>query len=195
MSDKDTGLSAGHVVVVMGPTGSGKGTIIKGVLGRCPGLHQSVSCTTRAPRPGEVEGVDYYFISEADFQAKIKAGEFLEWASFSGNHYGTLKSEVVSRLKADETVLLEVEAQGVEQLRKLVPSRSLLVVYVESGGWEVLKARAQARAPMNEAELNLRYERYLIERDYRDKADVVINNEDAKVEHAVDHLVQVIKEL
>lgn len=167
---------SGHVIVVMGPTGSGKGTLMKYAHSVFPDLHETVSCTTRQARPGEVDGADYHFITPEEFTAKVAAGDFLEWAEYGGNRYGTLKSEIIPRLEGGELVLTEIEVQGVEQLRTLLPEDVMSVVYVEAGEWEVLRARALARAPITEQELASRKQRYDIEVQAKPIADIVINN-------------------
>ena len=166
----------GHVLVVMAPMGSGKGTLIKEALATFPDLYVTVSCTTRAMRPGEVEGKDYYFISDEEFDRKVENDDFLEWAVFGKNRYGTLKSEIVSRLENGQIVIAEIDVQGVEQLHQLIPSEHITTVFIEAGGWEGLKARAMARAPMSEEELAARYERYLVEVASKDIADIIIDN-------------------
>ncbi len=166
----------GHAVIVMAPMGSGKGTIVSHALAQYPQLQETVSCTSRAMRPGEVDGEHYHFVTREVFDHKIAAGEFLEWATFAGNKYGTLKSEILPRLRERAVVIVEIELQGVEQLLQLLPREHLTIVYIEAGGWEVLKGRAQARAPMSEAELQARYERYLIEEQAKPLADVIIDN-------------------
>lgn len=183
----DTDLSdiRGHVVVVMAPTGSGKGTIVRRALEEHVDIYETISCTSRSMRPGEKEGVHYYFVSDEEFNKKIKAGDFLEWAEFAGHKYGTLKSEILPKLKDCQLVIVEIELQGVEQLLKLIPRDHMTVVYIESGGWEVLKARAEARAPMSKEELSARHERYLIETQAKPLADVIINNsEDIEIAYA-----------
>jgi guanylate kinase len=166
----------GHVVVVMAPMGSGKGTIVGRALATYPELKHTISCTSRPMRPGEEEGKQYYFISRAEFNQKIEAGEFLEWAEFAGNKYGTLKSEILPRLTNCDVVIVEIELQGVEQLLTLLPREHMTIVYIEAGGWEVLRARAEARAPMSDTELAARHERYLIEKQAKPIADIIINN-------------------
>lgn len=168
--------TSGHVIIVMGPTGSGKGTLMKYARNAVPDLYQTVSCTTRDPRPNEVDGIDYYFISKNEFETKIESGDFLEWAIFSGNHYGTLRSEIVLRLDAGQVVLTEIEIQGVEQLKAILPSSAMTVVYVEAGNWDVLRSRALARSPISDVELEKRKERYDIEIKAKPIADVVIDN-------------------
>lgn len=180
----------GHVVVVMGPTGSGKGTIIKRALVEHSAVYQTVSCTSRAIRPGETDGVQYHFLTVDEFDAKIEAGEFLEWAEFAGNKYGTLKSEILPRLADCQMVLVEIEIQGVEQLLEILPRDHMTIVYIEAGGWEVLGARAKKRAPMTDAELEARHQRFLVEQQAQPLADVIINNrDDIEVAHAEFHQV------
>lgn len=185
----------GHVVVLMAPTGSGKSTLVKHLLATYENLYVTVSCTTRARRPGETEGKEYYFLSHDAFEAKIAEAAFLEWANFGGNLYGTLKSEILPRLVKPQIVLAEIELQGVEQLRQLLPREHLTVVYIDAGDWEVLKARALARAPMSETELALRYERYLVEREARGIADVVVDNTDQDLDRAKSQINAVIENI
>jgi guanylate kinase len=127
-------------------------------------------------RPGEADGYHYHFLSHQTFQAKIEAGEFLEWAEFGGNLYGTLKSEIIPPIEAGEVVIAEIEIQGVEQLRSLLPPEAMTTVYIDAGGWPELRRRALARADMSEEDLTRRYERYLTEVESKAWADVVIDN-------------------
>lgn len=167
---------SGHVIVVMGPTGSGKGTLMAYARAKFPELHETVSCTTRSPRPGEEDGVQYYFLTQEAFDDYIEKGEFLEWAWFGSHRYGTLKKEIIPRMEAGELVLTEIEVQGVEQLRTLLPQSSMTLVYVEAGSWEALSTRAKARAPMSEEELEERHQRYLVEIQAKPMADIIIDN-------------------
>jgi guanylate kinase len=113
MSD---GASA-KVFVITGPSGVGKGTLIKRLLERVPSLALSVSATTRQPRAGEEDGRDYHFLTEEQFQERREAGDFLEFATYSGNHYGTLNSELDRCLDKGRSVVLEIEVQGAQQVR------------------------------------------------------------------------------
>lgn len=176
----------------MAPMGSGKGTIVKHALAKYPVLKQTVSCTSRLARPGEVDGQHYHFVTKEAFDQKIAAGEFLEWAVFAGNKYGTLKSEILPRLAHCDVVIVEIELQGVEQLLELLPREHMTIVYIEAGGWDVLKGRAQARAPMSETELQARYERFLIESAAKPIADVIIDNS-GEIERAYAEFDQVIE--
>ncbi len=166
----------GHVLIVMAPMGSGKGTLINKALATFPDVYETVSCTTRKPRPGEIDGKDYHFLTVEDFELKKTKGEFLEWAVFGSNQYGTLKSEIIPRLENGQMVITEIEIQGVEQLHALIPKEHITTVFIDAGGWETLKARALARAPMSDEELTSRYERYLVEVASKDVADIIIDN-------------------
>ena len=185
----------GHVIIVMAPTGSGKGTIIKAALTQFPSIHETVSCTTRAMRPGETNGREYHFISSAEFDAKIARDEFLEWAHFGLNRYGTLKAEILPYLERGEVVLAEIELQGVEQLHKLLPKENMTTVFIEAGGWEKLRARAVARAEISEEELAKRYERYLIEVESKDKADIIIDNSAEGSDAAEKQFIEVLQNI
>ncbi|HEX6781455.1 MAG TPA: guanylate kinase [Solirubrobacterales bacterium] len=105
------------VFVITGPSGVGKGTLIKELLGAVPELELSVSATTRSPREGEVDGRDYHFLTPEQFDRRKDEGDFLEFATYSGNRYGTLRSEVERRLAAGHSVVLEIEVQGAQQVR------------------------------------------------------------------------------
>src|SRR5918996_5861840 len=107
--------------VITGPSGVGKGTLIARLLKRVPGLELSVSATTRRPRPGEVDGREYHFLDPAEFDRRVAGGEFLEHATYSGHRYGTLRSEVESRLRSGRSVVLEIELQGARQARERRP--------------------------------------------------------------------------
>jgi len=110
-----------RVFVITGPSGVGKGTLIRGLMERVPGLELSVSATTRAPRQGERDGVDYHFLSPEEFERRVRAGEFVENADYAGRRYGTLRSELDERLRAGAAVVLEIEVQGARQVRAALP--------------------------------------------------------------------------
>ena len=109
------------VFVITGPSGVGKGTLIAALLNRVPDLELSVSATTRQPREGEVDGRDYHFLGPEEFDRRAEGGEFLEFATYSGNRYGTLRSEIERRLGAGRSVVLEIEVQGARQVRAAMP--------------------------------------------------------------------------
>ena len=110
-----------RVFVITGPSGVGKGTLIRGLMERLGELELSVSATTRAPRPGERDGVDYHFLTREEFDRKVRDGEFVEHADYAGRSYGTLRSELEERVRAGKPVVLEIEVQGARQVRESVP--------------------------------------------------------------------------
>jgi guanylate kinase len=119
----------------------GKGTLIKGLLERLPGLQLAVSATTRAPREGEVNGVDYHFLSREDFDRRVARGEFVEHAEYAGNRYGTLKSELERPARA---IVLEIDVQGARQVRETLPDAVLM--FIEPPSFEDLERRLSGRA-------------------------------------------------
>ena len=129
------------------------------------------------------------------FVGKINGNEFLEWAEFSGNLYGTLKSELVERLQKGEVVICEIELQGILQLMNMVPKEHRTLVYIEAGDWEVMKQRALARAPISEEHLALRYERYLHERASKEYADIIINNVDGKLQDSKARMAEIVQKI
>ncbi|HET7574328.1 MAG TPA: guanylate kinase [Solirubrobacterales bacterium] len=144
------------VFVITGPSGVGKGTLIKQLLGRVPDLELSVSATTRAPREGEVDGRDYHFLTTDQFDERIAAEDFLEFATYSGNLYGTLRSEVQRRLAAGRSVVLEIEVQGARQVRAAM--RESVQVFIAPPDPAVLRRRLQGRGTDSAAAIDARLE-------------------------------------
>ncbi|MEL7039219.1 MAG: guanylate kinase [Cyanobacteria bacterium J06592_8] len=120
--------SQGRLIVITGPSGVGKGTLVRELLQRHPKLHLSVSITTRSPRPGEVEGEHYYFVTRDRFEQMIERGELLEWAEFAGNYYGTPRLPVEQRIQNGESVLLEIELVGARQIRERFPQAQQIFI-------------------------------------------------------------------
>jgi guanylate kinase len=127
--------------VITGPSGVGKGTLIKGLLERVSGLELSVSATTRPPRPGEVDGRDYHFLSEDEFEERVRAGDFVEHAVYAGNRYGTLRSELERPARG---IVLEIDLQGARQVREALPEA--VQVFVAPPSLDTLRERLEQRA-------------------------------------------------
>ena len=136
-------MSSAKVFVITGPSGVGKGTLIRGLLERVPELELAVSATTRAPRPGERDGVEYQFLAEGEFEDRVATGGFVEHATYSGNRYGTLRSELERRLKAGVPVVLEIEVQGARQVREALPDA--VAVFIAPPSRDALRARLVGR--------------------------------------------------
>ena len=166
---------AGRLFVVSGPAGAGKGTIIGRVRSSRPDLALSVSATTRQPRPGEVHGVSYYFLAEDEFRARVEAGEFLEWANVHGNLYGTLKSEVESRLR-EGSLILEIDVQGAFNVRAMMPE--CVLVFIAPPSIEVLRARLEGRGTESPQSLATRMANAEAELACAERYDAVVVNDD-----------------
>ena len=135
-------VERGKLLVLSGPGGVGKSTVAK-ELRKEANFYVSISATTRSPRHNEVDGVDYFFISDAEFEARKSAGDFLEWAEFAGAKYATPKSQVEAALARGKNVLLEIDIAGAEQVRKV--SAEAILVFLEPPSWEELVTRLEAR--------------------------------------------------
>jgi guanylate kinase len=175
--------------VITGPSGVGKGTLIRELRERVPGLELSVSATTRAPRQGERDGVDYHFLTPGEFEARVQAGDFLEHASYAGNRYGTLRSEVAGRLAAGVPVVLEIEVQGARQVRRALPEA--IAVFIAPPSAQALRERLLRRGtdPAEQVERRLRTaEQELAARG--EFAHVIVND---RVPEATARLVQIVR--
>jgi len=144
------------VFVITGPSGVGKGTLISRLLERVPDLELSVSATTREPRPGEVDGRDYHFLTPEQFDDRIEREDFLEFATYSGNRYGTLRSEVRKRLDGGHSVVLEIEVQGARQVRAAM--RESVQVFIAPPDPAVLRERLEARGADSPEAIDARLE-------------------------------------
>jgi guanylate kinase len=178
-----------RVFVITGPSGVGKGTLIRGLRASVPQLELTVSATTRRPRPGERDGIDYHFLTPEQFQAHVQAGDFLEYADYSGHRYGTLRSEVDRRVAAGTPVVLEIEVQGARQVRQAMPEA--VAVFIAPPSMEALRTRLigrgtdspeQVRARLQTAERELE-----AAREFRQR---VVND---RLEEAIDALVGIVR--
>jgi guanylate kinase len=145
------------VIVISGPSGSGKSTVIDVLCKADETLHLSVSATTRKRRPGEEDGVDYHFLSKAEFEKYIEQNRFLEWAEYGDNRYGTLKSEIADARSAGKDAILEIEVKGSLQIRAqdLAPARSILI-FIVPPSFAILEKRLRRRKTESETELKQR---------------------------------------
>ncbi len=178
-----------RLFVVSGPSGVGKGTLVALLREKVPDLGLTVSATTREPRPGEVEGASYYFLSDEDFSAKVKAGEFLEWAHVHGHCYGTLNSEVDRLLGLGRSVVLEIDVQGGLNVKKINPEAVL--VFIEPPSPEELEARLRGRGTEDEASIEMRLSNAKKEMECAGSYDVRLVNDD--LERACAELAHVIE--
>jgi guanylate kinase len=168
------------LLVVAGPTAVGKGTVVDYILKNYSNFHISVSATTREPRPGEVDGKSYYFVSHEEFEAQIKAGQMLEYAVVHGdNKYGTPRKPVEDALDRGEHVILEIDIQGARQVKQAMPEA--ISIFIAPPSWEVLVERLQARGTETAIEQQKRLETAKSELASQGEFDhVVINDEVAR---------------
>lgn len=175
-----------HLVVLAGPSGVGKSSVIKEALRQAPKTWLSVSATTRAPRPGEVDGVNYFYVSDEQFDQMIENNQLLEWANYAGNRYGTPRNAVEEKLAAGTPVLLEIEVQGAKQIRKAMPEA--LLVFLEPPTWADLEARLAGRGTESQTQVQARLDAALKELESKGFFDEVIVNDE--VNRAASQLVQ-----
>jgi guanylate kinase len=166
----------GLVVVLSGPSGVGKGSVHAGLQGLLPELVPSVSVTTRAPRPGEVDGIAYRFLDAAGFDAMVERGELLEWAEYAGNRYGTPRGPVDDVVRSGRIAVLEVEVQGALQVRAVRPDA--LLVFLVPPSFEELERRLRDRGTEDELTMQARLEVARSEMGASERFDHVVVNDD-----------------
>jgi len=171
-----TQMANGTLTVLTGPSGVGKGTLVKLLRERHPDLYLSVSATTRSPRDGEVDGQDYFFVSRDRFMAMAEAGDLLEWAEFAGNCYGTPRQPIVERLARGEQVLLEIELEGARQVKTTFPEA--FRVFVLPPSLDELERRLRSRGQDAEAAIERRLARAREEVAAADEFDQQVVNDD-----------------
>jgi guanylate kinase len=167
---------SGKLIVLTGPSGVGKGTLMRSLLQRHPELYYSVSATTRAPRPGEVDGKNYYFISRSKFEQLVAQGEFLESAEFAGNYYGTPREAVLHQVQSGKLVVLEIELEGARQIRASFPQA--LSIFILPPSFEELERRIRGRGQDSEEAIARRLQRAKEEIEAADEFDIQIVNDD-----------------
>ncbi|MCP3965497.1 MAG: guanylate kinase [Lentisphaerae bacterium] len=188
----------GMLIVVSGASGTGKSTVCGKVRELLPELGFSVSCTTRNPRPGEQDGRDYYYISKDEFTSRIDRGEFVEYAEVFSNYYGTLKNEVIEKVKSGQDVFLDIDIQGALQIQAAAEKDELLkscseFIFIVPPSLSELEQRLRGRASDSEVQVKQRLEKAKHEISFWKKYDYVIINDD--LEQAVTEMVSLIKAL
>jgi len=183
----------GKFVLIVGPSGSGKGTIIKNLRERHPDWVFPVSCTTRAVRPGEKDGLVYNFVSEDEFKKWISTGRFLEYAIVhEKGYYGTAKDEIMAGLADGKVVLREVDIQGFHSIKKAISADDLLTIFVEAGDLDELRKRIADRGKLPEEEVERRMESAKKEIAQADLCDFRIVNEYGKIDDVVNKVEKII---
>jgi len=188
----------GKLILILGPSGCGKGTIIKYIKKKYPSFIFPISYTTRNKRKNEKEGEVYHFISQPDFKEKIKNDELLEWAIVhQDNYYGTSKLEILKNLEKGKIVLREVDIQGAESIKKLVPKENLSIIFITTNSWNDLKDRIINRNTISSDELEKRHKSYIEESKYKSKADYIIHSINGDIpannQQADEIITQIIK--
>jgi guanylate kinase len=179
-----------RVFVITGPSGVGKGTLIRGLMERLANLELSVSATTRAPRPGERDGVDYHFLTREQFDRRVADGEFVEHADYAGRSYGTLRSELEDRVRAGVPVVLEIEVQGARQVRAAMPEA--VQVFIAPPSLQALRARLVGRGTDDQTEVERRLR--VAEQELQAQpefAHVVVND---RLDEALERLAGIVAE-
>ncbi|WP_251197973.1 guanylate kinase [Anaerotardibacter muris] len=182
-------MPQGNLFVVSGPSGAGKGTLISLLTQRNPDIKVSISATTRTPRPGEEDGVDYHFLSEESFKNILAEDGFLEHALVHGKYYGTIKRYVDEAIARGEQVILEIDVQGARQVKQIMPDAHL--IFIEPPSLEELERRLRGRNTETEEQINKRLDTALLELSAKKEYDVQLVNED--VEAAYEQLVAYIE--
>jgi guanylate kinase len=177
------------VFVITGPSGVGKGTLISKLLERVPSLELSISATTREPREGEVDGRDYHFLSATEFDRRVGAEDFLEFATYSGHRYGTLRSEVERRLAAGHSVVLEIEVQGARQVRAAM--RESVQVFIAPPEPEQLRRRLEGRGTDSPEAIDARLEVAKQELAAQDEFAYRVVNDD--LDQAAEKLEEIVR--
>ena len=178
------------LLVISGPAGSGKGTVVSKILEKLPTVGLSVSATTRAPRPGETDGVSYFFTTKEDFENRIQNGDILEYTTYCGNYYGTLKSELTKSLGKGRDIILEIEVDGGSQIKKAFPDAVTIMLVPPS--YSSLRARLEGRGTETSDIIEKRLMRARDELELAEKYDYIVVNEDGGIEKCADEIISII---
>lgn len=178
----------GNLFIVSGPSGAGKGTLVRALVERVPDLWVSISATTRAPRPGELDGRDYLFVTDGEFDRLVAESGLIEWAEVHGNRYGTPRAAVEAKVDEGRQVVLEIDPQGAFQVRDLYPSSVLLFILPPS--MDELERRLRHRGSESAEQVSIRMKTAERELELVGKYDHVVINDD--VPRAAEELAQII---
>ncbi len=178
-----------RAVVITGPSGVGKGTLIRSLREQMPELELSVSATTRRPRTGETQGVDYHFLAPDEFDRRVVAGEFVEHADYAGARYGTLRAELETRTAAGAPVVLEIELQGARQVRATMPTA--VQVFIAPPSIDALRARLVGRGTDDPDQIEARLQTAEREVAAKDEFTHVVVND--RLEDAVEELAAIVR--
>ena len=179
----------GRIIVVSGPSGVGKTTLVETILEHSSSLVRSVSATTRLPRSGETDGVDYHFLPKSEFERLIEQNGLVEWTKYGENYYGTLKSTLESTIKAGKDIMLIIDVDGAIQLKKL--GLSCLLIFILPPSVQILRQRLEERKTETESELNERLERAKAEFDLVSYYDYCVVND--QIPLSIQQLIKIIE--
>lgn len=183
-------MSKGLLMVISGPAGSGKGTVGELLLTTGDFVY-SVSATTRAPRPGETDGVNYHFIDREDFKEHIREGELLEYTEYCGNYYGTLKKEALAVLESGKNLILEIEVEGAKNVKRMYPDAILIMLLPPS--FEIQEQRLRGRGTETEEKILARLEQTRRELEWLDLYDYVVYNYNGGAPVAADDIKAIVR--
>ncbi len=190
--EKKMSNKRGIVIVISGPSGSGKGTVVKELRQICPSMQVSVSATTRQPRAGETDGVEYYFKTREEFEGLIERGEVLEYTQYNGNYYGTLKSEAERIISAGDDLILEIEVDGGGQIKRLMGDECVSVMLIAPSAAEQ-ESRLRGRGTESEDVIQGRLARAKAEIREAVNYDYVVVNESGRQAECAENILGIIK--
>jgi guanylate kinase len=183
-------MGSGTLIVIAAPSGCGKTTIAKAMLKKYPAILFSVSATTRPMREGEENGKDYFFLTKAEFEERIRIGDLVEWEEIYGHYYGTLKSEINRALQQGHVMLFDVDVKGALSIRRHFPDDSVLI-FIKPPSFEVLKKRLENRNTENPETLKRRLDRVPMEMEQGKQFDCQVVNED--LTNAINEVDEIVR--
>lgn len=183
--------SKGKIIVISAPSGAGKTTIVKSILKEFPEISFSISSTTRKKRENEIDGVEYFFISEEEFKKRIEENRFVEWEKFYDYYYGTPKNYIEEKINSGVSVIFEVDVKGALSIKRIYPDS--ILIYISPPSFEVLVERLKNRATEDEKDLKKRIERAKMELSLKDKFDYLVENKN--LNNAISEVKSIIEKI